>query len=164
MSINNEKLQEKLGEALGLEMAAQKAVNELISRGLIEEETFRQKIENMKGQAGKHEDKLEELVDRLSKSEGLDPTEIQSKAQETEQKASRIMETYLGQDPDTQEALEFLCLAEGGEVSHYEVLSAMARGVKDKQFGTKVKSILEEEKRHLKMCTTLARQNIAKEA
>jgi hypothetical protein len=28
-----EKLQEKLGEALGLEMAAQKAVNELSSRG-----------------------------------------------------------------------------------------------------------------------------------
>ena len=46
---------------------------------------------------------------------------------ETQQKASRIMETYLGEDPDSQEALEFLCLAEGGEVTHYEVLSAMTR-------------------------------------
>jgi hypothetical protein len=32
-----EKLQEKLGEALGLEIAAQKAVEELGSRGLLEE-------------------------------------------------------------------------------------------------------------------------------
>jgi hypothetical protein len=32
------------------------------------------------------------------------------------------METYLGEDPDSQEALEFLCLAEGADVTHYEVL------------------------------------------
>jgi hypothetical protein len=30
------------------------------------------------------------------------------------------MGTYLGEEPDTQEALEFLYLAEGGEVAHYE--------------------------------------------
>jgi hypothetical protein len=40
-------------------------------------------------------------------------------AQETEQKATKMMETYLGEDPDSQEALEFLCLAESGEVTHY---------------------------------------------
>jgi hypothetical protein len=40
-------------------------------------------------------------------------------AQETEQKATKMMETYLGEDPDSQEALEFLCLAEAGEVTHY---------------------------------------------
>ncbi|MDQ6667137.1 MAG: hypothetical protein M3Y53_02800 [Thermoproteota archaeon] len=48
--------------------------------------------------------------------------------QETEQKASKIMETYLGEDPDSQEALEFLCLAEGAEVTHCAVLSAMTKG------------------------------------
>jgi hypothetical protein len=63
------------------------------------------------------------------------------------------METYLGQDPDSQEALEFLCLAEAGEVTHYEVLSIMARSVKNRQFSTKVKSILAEEHKHLLLCT-----------
>jgi hypothetical protein len=48
------------------------------------------------------------------------------------------METYLGEDPDTQEALEFLCLAEAGEVTHYEVLSSVAKEVKNKKFGTTV--------------------------
>ncbi|MGC2573349.1 MAG: hypothetical protein WA364_17685 [Candidatus Nitrosopolaris sp.] len=30
------------------------------------------------------------------------------------------METYLGEDRDSQEALELLCLTEGAEVTHYE--------------------------------------------
>ena len=36
-------------------------------------------------------------------------------------------ETYLGVNPDSQEALEFLCLAEGAEVTHYEDLSAITK-------------------------------------
>ena len=43
------------------------------------------------------------------------------------------MKIYLGKDPDSCEAIEFLCLAEGGEVTHYELLSAMAKGVKNKK-------------------------------
>ena len=64
-----------------------------------------------------------------------------------------MMKTYLGDDPDSSEAIEFLCLAEGGEVTHFEVLSAMTKGVKNKKLATKVKAILAEEKRHLQLCT-----------
>ena len=69
-----------------------------------------------------------------------------------------MMKTYLGEDPDSSEAIEFLCLAEGGEVTHYEVLNALTKGVKNKKLATKVKAILAEEKRHLKLCTRLAKQ------
>ena len=69
-----------------------------------------------------------------------------------------MMKTYLGDDPDSSEAIEFLCLAEGGEVTHYEVLSALTKGVKNKKLATKVKAILAEDKRHLQLCTRLARQ------
>ena len=102
---------------------------------------------------------MEELVKKISDSDGLDAVKIQEMAQETEQKASKIMETYLGEDPDSQEALEFLCLAEGAEVTHYEVLSAMTKGIKNKQFPVKVKSILNQEKKHLLLCTQLAKKN-----
>jgi hypothetical protein len=44
------------------------------------------------------------------------------------------MGTYLGGDLDSQEVLEFLCVAEGAEVTHYEVLNAMTKGIKNKQF------------------------------
>jgi hypothetical protein len=37
------------------------------------------------------------------------------------------MKVYLGKDPESFEVIEFLCLAEGGEVTHYEVLSAITK-------------------------------------
>jgi rubrerythrin len=62
-----------------------------------------------------------------------------------------MMKTYLGEDPDSSEAIEFLCIAEGGEVTHYEILSVLTKGVKNKKLATKVKAILAEEKRHLQL-------------
>jgi len=65
--------------------------------------------EGMGKEADNHQTEMEDLVGKLSDSDGLDAVKIQEMAQETEQKASKIMETYFGQDPDSQEALEFLC-------------------------------------------------------
>lgn len=159
---DQEMIQEKIGEALGLEKAAQKAVAELDSRGLLKPEHMK-KLSKMREEAGKQEQRMEELVEELSDSDGLDSSEIESTAEETAEKASKMMETYLGEDPDTQEALEFLCLAEGGEVTHYEVLSSIAKDVKNKKFGTIVRAILKEEQRHLDVCTKLAKTNAASE-
>ena len=106
---------------------------------------------------------MEELVQKLSESDELDSEKIHGTANETAEKASKIMETYLGEDPDTQEALEFLCLAEGGEVTHYEVLTSIAKNVTNRKFGTTVRAILKEEQGHLKLCTKLAKTNAAAE-
>ena len=157
---DQEMIQEKIGEALGLEMAAQKAVEELDSRGLLESEHMK-KLAKMREEASDQEEEMQQLVKELADSDGLDPSTIEEKAEETAEKVSKIMETYLGEDPDTQEALEFLCLAEGGEVTHYEVLSGMAKLIKDRKFSTKVKAMLIEEKKHLQLCTRLARQIVA---
>ena len=154
---NLQKLEQKIGEALGLEKAAQVAVEELAAKGLLDEGGMKDKLQNMKKQANNHQANLEELVPALE-SEGLSSENIQNAATETEQKVAEMMKTYLGEDPDSSEAIEFLCLAEGGEVTHYEVLSALTKGVKNKKFGTKVKAILAEEKRHLQLCTRLAKQ------
>jgi rubrerythrin len=155
---NKQEIEKKIGEALGLEMAAQKAVEELGSKGLLDEGGMKAKLENMRKQANNHQTQLEELIQKLSESEGLDSANIQEVANETEQKVSQMMKIYLGDQPDSSEAIEFLCLAEGGEVTHYEVLSAMAKLVKDRKFSTKVRAILNDEKKHLQLCTRLARQ------
>lgn len=157
---DKEMIQEKIGEALGLEKAAQKAVEELHSRGLLEPEHMK-KLSKMKEQAGKQEEEMEVLIQDLTHTDGFDSSAIEEKAVETADKVSKIMVTYLGDKPDTQEALEFLCLAEGGEVAHYEVLASVAKDVKNKKFGTKVRSILKEEKGHLDLCTKLAKNNAA---
>jgi hypothetical protein len=151
-------LEQKIGEAIGLEKAAQEAVEELSAKGLLDKGGIKDKLQSMKKQASNHQSNLEGFVQALSESEGLSSMSIQEAAQETEQKAAEIMKIYLGGNPDSSEAIEFLCLAEGGEVTHYEVLSALTKGVKNKKFGTKVKAILAEEKRHLQLCTRLAKQ------
>jgi rubrerythrin len=69
----------------------------------------------------------------------------------------------LGDKPDRQEALEFLCLAEAAEVTHYEVLRSLSKKFKAKNFGRKIKSILDEEKEHLKFCTKLVKKNIVEQ-
>src|SRR4026209_1641267 len=155
---NRQEIEKKIGEVLGLEMAAQKAVEELGSKGLLDQGGMKAKLESMRKQANNHQTQLEELIQKLSESEGLDSANIQGVANETEQKASQMMKIYLGDQPDSSEAIEFLCLAEGGEVTHYEVLSALAtKKVKSKQFSNTVNSILREEKRHLQLCSRLAK-------
>jgi rubrerythrin len=154
---NLQKLEQKIGEILGLEKAAQVAVEDLSAKGLLDEGGMKDKLKTMRRQANNHQAKLEELIPDLE-SEGLSSENIENAAQETEQKATEMMKTYLGEDPDSSEAIEFLCLAEGGEITHYEVLNVMTKGVKNKKFRSKVKAILAEEKRHLQLCTRLAKQ------
>jgi ferritin-like metal-binding protein YciE len=113
----------------------------------------------MKSEAAGHQKKIEKLMQTILESEGLNQDSIRQHAEEASQKASQMMVTYLGEDPDTLDALEFLCLAEGGEVTHYEVLSEVAKELKEKKFATEVRSILKEEKEHLKLCTQLAKEN-----
>ena len=157
---DQEMIQEKIGEALGLEKAAQKAVKDLDSRGLLKPEHMK-KLSKMREEASQQEEEMQDIVKDLVETDGFDQETIDEKAEETAEKVSKMMKTYLGEEPDTQEALEFLCLAEGGEVTHYEVLNSVAKDVKNKKFGTKVRSILSEEKRHLNLCTKLAKDNAA---
>ncbi|MFL6491189.1 MAG: hypothetical protein ACJ70M_06780 [Nitrososphaera sp.] len=157
--VEKERLEEQIGEVLGLEMAAQKAVEELSTKGLLEKGGLKGKLQQMKNEAGDHQRRIEQVMQGVVELEGLDQQSIRQNAEETSQKASQMMQTYLGEDPDTLDALEFLCLAEAGEVTHYEVLDELSKEVKDRKLASEVTSILGEEKRHLQLCTQLAREN-----
>jgi len=77
---NKEKLEEKIGEALGLEKAAQVAVEELSAKGLLDEGGMKDKLQTMKKQANNHQTNLEGFVQALSESEGLSSGNIQETA------------------------------------------------------------------------------------
>lgn len=160
--VEKELLEQKIGEAIGLEIAAQKSVEELMSKGLLKAE-HEKKLMTMKEEASTQQQEMEDLIKEIAEDEGFDIKRINTVSEETALKASKIMKTYLGENPDTQEALEFLCLAEGAEVTHYTVLSAVTKEVKSRKFGNKVRGILKEEQNHLETCTKLAKQNITKE-
>jgi hypothetical protein len=84
--------------------------------------SIKQQVEEIRKEAHNHQTQLEDLCEKLSKSSSseqkIDSENVKSVATETEEKASHMMQTYLGDDADTSEALEFLCIAEGGEVIH----------------------------------------------
>src|SRR5919107_4405283 len=150
---NQKNLEKKLGEVLGLERAAQKAVDEMISMKLLKSDT-KDKAKDIQNEANSHEEKIQKVISQLAEDGDLkiDQDNIKETAKETEKKATKMMKTYLGEDPDNSEALEFLCLAEGGEVTHYEVLSSIAKNFDNKELSSTVNSILKEEQDHLQSC------------
>jgi hypothetical protein len=156
-------LEEKLGEVLGLERAAQKAVEELNSMKLLESSS-KKEIIGMKDEANSHEEKIMQLISDISDEKEdlkISQDNIEETAKETEKKAAKMMKTYLGEDPDSSEAIEFLAIAEGGEVIHYEVLSAISKNFKVKELSNTVSSILKEEQKHLQLCIDLAKKSVS---
>jgi hypothetical protein len=159
-NLNN--LQKKLGEVLGLERAAQKAVEEIVALKLLKSES-KDQAKEIQDEASSHEEKIQEVISLFAEDEEvkLDSAKVEESAKETEKKATKIMKTYLGEKPDTSEALEFLCLAEGGEVSHYEVLQTICENFDNKKALTAIKSILKEEQKHLSECIDMAKAAVA---
>ena len=84
---NKKNLEKKLGEILGLERAAQKAVNELISMKLIKSDSKDEAMDIQK-EATFHEEQIQEVVLELSEDKDikLDVQEVEQTAEETEQK------------------------------------------------------------------------------
>ena len=104
-----------------------------------------------------------EVVNLLAQDEEakINAETVNDTAKETEKKATKIMKTYLGEKPDVSEGLEFLCLAEGGEVAHYEALEALSKKFNNKKLRSIVRSILREEKAHLNICLDMAKKAVA---
>ncbi|MDQ6724255.1 MAG: hypothetical protein M3Z01_08335 [Thermoproteota archaeon] len=156
-------LEKKLGEVLGLERAAQKAVEELNSMKLLESGS-KKEILGMKDEANSHEEQIEQLISDITKEKEelkISQANIEETAKETEKKAAKMMKTYLGEDPDASEAIEFLAIAEGGEVIHYEVLNSISKNFKIKELSNTVGSILKEEQKHLQFCIDLAKETVS---
>ena len=59
---DKEMIEEKIGEALGLEMAAQKAVEELDSRGLLESEHMKKLAKMREEENVDEEEEMQQLV------------------------------------------------------------------------------------------------------
>ena len=112
-------LDEKIGEVLGLAMAAQ-GVTDKIKR-LVEDEEIAQMLERTHEEAAQLEERCTALI------EGFDgkKTAILEKARETKQEANEMMATYLGEEADGLDGFEFLTMAEAGEVGLWEILGAM---------------------------------------
>ena len=116
-------LESKLGEVVGLAMAAQEAgdkVAKLAKEGGDDELVAT--LERMVQQAKETQERGTEVA---SSFEGK-KTAILEEARDVKGKAQQMMKTYLDGASDTLDGFEFLTMAEAGEVGHWEILGTLS--------------------------------------
>ena len=115
-------LESKLGEVVGLAMAAQDATKKVGALARAEKaQDLVERLKQMQNEAKEAERRGKEIA------AGIDgkKTAILSEAREVKQKASEMMDDYLGDDADALDGFEFLTMAEAGEVGHWEILNTL---------------------------------------
>lgn len=113
-------LESKLGEVIGLAMAAQAATDKISK--LVEDDQLTKALKRMNGEAAEAEERATEIAGAIEGKK----TAILEEARETKGKGSKMMSTYLDDDADGLDGFEFLMMAEAGEVGHWKVLRQMA--------------------------------------
>jgi hypothetical protein len=116
-------LESKIGEVLGLAMAAQNATQKVgkLVQDEGEHEDLQSTLQRMAKEAKETEERTTELASELEGKK----TAILEKARETKKEATEMMSTYLGDDADALDGFEFLTMAEAGEVGHWSVVGTM---------------------------------------
>ena len=136
-------LDDKLGEVMGLAMAAKGATQKIAK--LVDDDELVEALARMREEAEETEVRCEELA---ATRDGR-KTAIREKARETKGEATEMMSTYLGEDAEGLDGFEFLVMAEAGEVGHWEVLGALGEKAGDAGVRELVAWALPIQERHL---------------
>jgi len=114
-------LETKLGEVIGLAMAAQ-AATERVEK-LTTDAKLRKQLKTMRQEAAKAE------KDGTAVAAGLNgkKSKILAEARAVKTKGATMMKTYLERGSDDLDGFEFLTMAEAGEVGHWSVVATMSQ-------------------------------------
>jgi hypothetical protein len=139
-------LESKLGEVVGLAMAAQDAGQQVtkLAKDDGNEDLVRQ-LERMRDEAKETEVRGTEVAAAFEGKK----TAILDEAREVKQKAQQMMKTYLDGASDALDGFEFLTMAEAGEVGHWEILGALNERARMGEVSQLVDWALPIQKRHL---------------
>lgn len=113
-------LESKLGEVIGLAMAAQGATQKVTKLDDVEGD-LAQTLERMQQEAKEAEERGTEIAGTFEGKK----TAILEEAREVKQKATEMMQDYLDRAADGLDGFEFLTMAEAGEVGHWEILKTL---------------------------------------
>ena len=113
-------LESKLGEVLGLAMAAQGATEKVRKLDALDGE-LEQALDRMHEEAKQAEERATKVAGEFEGKK----TAILEEAREVKQKATEMMQDYLDRDADALDGFEFLTMAEAGEVGHWEILKTL---------------------------------------
>ena len=113
-------LESKLGEVLGLAMAAQGAADKVQKLDDLDDDLAKT-LERMQKEAKEAEERATEVAQSFEGKK----TAILDEAREVKQKATDMMKEYLDRSSDALDGFEFLTMAEAGEVGHWEILKTL---------------------------------------
>jgi hypothetical protein len=121
-------LDSKLAEVLGLAQAAQVATRRVAGLAKGDKELVAT-LNRMRDEAKETEKRCKAAAEKRDGKK----TAINKKARETKTEAGEMLEAYLGgDDADALDGLEFLIMAEAGELGHWEIVHTMATKAKDR--------------------------------
>ena len=137
-------LETKLGEVIGLAMAAQGAIDRISK--LNPPKDLARQMKQMRSEAAAAERAGTELAATFDGKKG----KILTEARSVKKKGGEMLKTYLDRDADILDGMEFMTMAEAGEVGHWAVLEQMNKAAKHPGVRELVKVQLPIQKRHLK--------------
>jgi hypothetical protein len=138
-------LDEKLAEVLGLAQAAQAATKKVATLARQEKDT---ELLELLQRMGDEASKVEQRCDAATSSRDGVKTAIAKKARETKAEVNGFMETYLV-DAEALDGMEFLSMAEAGELAHWEILAKLNETANDAEIATIVKFALPLQQAHV---------------
>jgi hypothetical protein len=138
-------IDEKLAEVLGLAQAAQAATKKVATLARQEKENeLLQQLQRM----GEEAAEVEQRCDATASSRDGLKTAIAKKARETKAEVNGFMKTYL-EDAEALDGLEFLSMAEAGEMAHWEILAKLNETANDPDIDKVVKFALPLQQAHV---------------
>jgi hypothetical protein len=138
-------LDEKLAEVLGLAQAAQAATKKVATLARREKDTeLLELLQRMGDEAAEVERRCEAAA---SSRDGL-KTAIAKKARETKGEVNEFMKTYL-EDAEALDGLEFLSMAEAGEMAHWEILAKLNQTANEGEIARVVEFALPLQQAHV---------------
>lgn len=139
-------LESKLGEVVGLAMAAQAATRTVAKLARAEKESgVVELMKTMRAEAKESEQRGRAAADAFEGKKSA----ILKEARDVKQKGAEMMKTYLDDESDALDGLEFLSMAEAGEVAHWEILGRFNKRARNAEVKELVSWGLPIQKRHL---------------
>ena len=115
-------LESKLGEVMGLAMAAQES-GKKVAR-LAKQEGAKDLVETLNRMVDEAKQTQQKAAEVAASFDGK-KSAIQREAREVKGKATEMMSTYLDEDAEALDGFEFLTMAEAAELGHVQVLGQM---------------------------------------
>jgi di/tripeptidase len=138
-------LDEKLAEVLGLAQAAQAATKKVATLARQEKDT---ELLELLRRMGDEAATVEERCDATASSRDGLKTAIAKKARKTKAEVNGFMKTYL-EDAEALDGLEFLSMAQAGELAHWEILAKLNETANDPDIDRIVKFALPLQQAHV---------------